>query len=56
MHIRALLKRQQDMQAVTVLLYSVASAQLITTRHGYSGDMTRQDGTTGQDMFSAAER
>jgi hypothetical protein len=33
-------------------LYSAASAQLTTTRHDYSGDMTRQDGTTMLAMFS----
>jgi hypothetical protein len=34
-------------QAATVHPYGAASAQLTTPRHGYSGDMTRQDGTTG---------
>jgi hypothetical protein len=55
-HARALLKRMQDVQAATVRLYSAASAQLTYPGHDYSGDMTRQDGTTGRAMFSAAER
>jgi hypothetical protein len=46
----------QDVQAATVRLYSAASAQLTYPGHDYSGDMTRQDGTTGRAMFSAAER
>jgi hypothetical protein len=54
-HARALSKRLQDVQAATVRLYSTMSTQL-TTGYGYSGDMTRQDGTTGQAMFSAAKR
>jgi hypothetical protein len=45
-----------DMQAATVHPYSAASAQLTTPGHGYSGDMTRQYGTTGRVMFSAIER
>jgi hypothetical protein len=44
------------MQAATVHPYSAASAQLTTPGHGYSGDMTRQYGTTGRVMFSAIER
>jgi hypothetical protein len=44
-----------DMQAAIVRLYSAASVQLTTPRHGYRGDTTRQDGTTGLAMFSAAE-
>jgi hypothetical protein len=55
-HARALLKRLQDVHAATVRLYSAASAQLTTPGHSYSGDMTRQDGTRGRAMFSAAER
>jgi hypothetical protein len=43
-------------QASTVRPYSAASAQLTTPGHGYSGDVTRQDGITGRIMFSAAER
>jgi hypothetical protein len=49
---RALPKRLQDVQAATVRLYSAASAQLTTPGHSYSGDMTRQDGTTALAMFS----
>jgi hypothetical protein len=45
-----------DVQAATVCLYSAASAQLTTPGHDYSGDMTQQDGITGRDNFSAAER
>jgi hypothetical protein len=45
-----------DVQIITVLLYSAASAQLTTPEHGYNGDTTRQDGTIGRVMFSAAER
>jgi hypothetical protein len=41
-----------DVHAATVRLYSAASAQLITPGHDYSGDMTRQDGTTALAMFS----
>jgi hypothetical protein len=41
-----------DVQAATVYPYSVASAQLTTPEHGYSGDTTRQDGTTVRDMLS----
>jgi hypothetical protein len=43
-----------DVQAARVRLYSAASAQLITIGHGYSGDMTQQDGTTTLPMFSTA--
>jgi hypothetical protein len=43
-HARALPKDLQDVQAATVQLRSVASAELTTPVHGYSGDMTRQDG------------
>jgi hypothetical protein len=45
-----------DMQVTIVRLYSAASTQLTTPAHGYRADMTRMDGTTGQAMFSAAER
>jgi hypothetical protein len=45
-----------DVQAATLWLYSAASAQLTTPRHGYRGDTTRQDGTMVRAMFSAAER
>jgi hypothetical protein len=55
-HARVLLKRLKDVQAAIVWLYSAVSAQLTTPAHGYSGDMTQQDGTTGQTMFSAPER
>jgi hypothetical protein len=55
-HARALPKRLQDVQAATVQLYSAASAQLTTSGHGYSGDMTQHVGTMGWAMFSAAER
>jgi hypothetical protein len=55
-HARALPKRLQDVQASTVRLYSAVSAQLTTPGHGYSGDMTRQDGTTGRVMFNVTER
>jgi hypothetical protein len=48
-------KRLQDVQAATVRLYSVASVQLTTPGLGYSGDMTRQDGTTALAIFSTAE-
>jgi hypothetical protein len=44
------------MQAATVQLYSASLAQLITPGHDYSGDTTRQDGTTVQAMFSTTER
>jgi hypothetical protein len=55
-HARALPKRLQDVQASTVRLYSAVSAQLTTPGHGYSGDTTRQDGTTGLVMFNVTER
>jgi hypothetical protein len=45
-----------DVQVATMHIYSAASAQLITPGHGYNGDTTRQDGTTGRAMFSVAER
>jgi hypothetical protein len=45
-----------DVQTATVRLYSAASVQLTTPRHGYRGDTTRQDGIMGRVMFSAAER
>jgi hypothetical protein len=45
-----------DVQAATMRLYSVTSAQLTTPRHGYRGDTTQQDGTTVRAMFSAVER
>jgi hypothetical protein len=40
-----------DVQAATVWLYSVASAQLTTPGHGYNGNMTRQDGIMALAMF-----
>jgi hypothetical protein len=46
----------EDMHAATVHPYSAASAQLTTPEHGYSGDVTQQDGITEHAMFSAAER
>jgi hypothetical protein len=55
-HVRVLPKRLKDVHAATVRLYSAALAQLTTPGHGYSDDVTRQDGTTGRDMFSTAER
>jgi hypothetical protein len=45
-HARALSKSLQDVHAATVQLYSTMSVQLITPGHSYSGDITRQDGTT----------
>jgi hypothetical protein len=39
-----------------VQLYSATPAQLTTPGHAYSGDTTRQDGTTVLAMFSTAER
>jgi hypothetical protein len=45
-----------DVQAATVRLYSAASTQLITLGHGYRCDTTRQDGTTGWAMLSAADQ
>jgi hypothetical protein len=45
-----------DVQAAIVRLYIATSAKLTTPGHGYSGDMTQQDGTTGRTMFSAVER
>jgi hypothetical protein len=45
-----------DVQAATMRPYSTASAQLTISGHGYSGDVTRQDGITGRTMFNAAER
>jgi hypothetical protein len=45
-----------DVQAATVHPYSATLAQLTTPGHGYRGDTTRQDGTTMQAMFSAAEQ
>jgi hypothetical protein len=41
-----------DVQAAIVLLYSAASAQLTTSVHGYSADMTQQDDTTTLTMFN----
>jgi hypothetical protein len=41
-------------QAATVRFNSATQAQLITPGHGYSGDTTRQDGTTMLTMFSIA--
>jgi hypothetical protein len=46
----------EEVQAATVHPYSAASVQLTTPQHGYSGDVTRQDGITGRAMFSVAER
>jgi hypothetical protein len=43
-------------QAAIVHLYSAASAQLTSPKHGYRGDTTRQDGTTVRTMFSAAKQ
>jgi hypothetical protein len=40
--------------AATVRFNSATQFQLTTARHGYSGDMTRQDGTTMLTMFSIA--
>jgi hypothetical protein len=40
--------------AATVWFNSAMQAQLTTPGHGYSGDMTRQDGTTVLTMFSIA--
>jgi hypothetical protein len=45
-----------DVQAATVCLHSATSTQLTTPGHDYNDDMTRQDGITGRDRFSAAER
>jgi hypothetical protein len=45
-----------NMQATKVHPHSAVSAQLTTPGHGYSGDTTRQDGTTGRARFSAVER
>jgi hypothetical protein len=41
-------------QAATVWFNSATQTQLTTPRHGYSGDTTRQDGTTALTMFSIA--
>jgi hypothetical protein len=41
-------------QATTVQFNSATLAQLKTPEHGYSGDMTRQDGTMALTMFSTA--
>jgi hypothetical protein len=41
-------------QATTVQFNSATLAQLTTPGHGYSGDMTRQDGTMALTMFSTA--
>jgi hypothetical protein len=43
-------------QDATVRFNSGTYAQLTTPRHGYNGDTTRQDDTTGRARFSAAER
>jgi hypothetical protein len=40
--------------AAIVWFSSAAQAQLTTHVHGYSGDTTRQDGTTTLTMFSIA--
>jgi hypothetical protein len=45
-----------DVQAATMHPYSATSAQLTTPGHGYSGDITQQDSTTRQAMFSATEQ
>jgi hypothetical protein len=42
--------------AATVWFNSATQAQLTTPGHGYSGNTTRQDGTTGHARFSAVER
>jgi hypothetical protein len=44
-----------DVQAATARPYSVVLAQLTTHRHGYSDNVTQQDGITGHTMFSAAD-
>jgi hypothetical protein len=44
------------MQAAIMRFYSATTAQLTTPGHDYSGDMTRQDGTTVLAMFSTTER
>jgi hypothetical protein len=41
-------------QAATVRFNSATQSQLTTPGHGYSGDTTRQDGTTALTMFSIA--
>jgi hypothetical protein len=41
-------------QTATVRFNSATQAQLTTPLHGYSGDMTQQDGTTTLTMFSIA--
>jgi hypothetical protein len=41
-------------QAATVQFNSVTQSQLITLRHGYNCDTTRQDGTTTLTIFSIA--
>jgi hypothetical protein len=56
MHARTLLKRLQDVHVATVRLYNAALVQLTTPEHDYNGDITRQDNTTGQTMFRAAEQ
>jgi hypothetical protein len=43
-------------QAGTVRFNSATQAQLTTPGHGYSGDTTQRDGTTGRARFSAVER
>jgi hypothetical protein len=43
-------------QAATVWFNSATQAPLTTPGRGYSGDRTRQDGTTRRARFSAAER
>jgi hypothetical protein len=45
-------KAPADVQTATVRLYSAPSAHLATPGYGYSGDITRQDGTTTLVMFS----
>jgi hypothetical protein len=41
-------------QAATVWFNNATQSQLTTSGHGYSGDTTRQDGTTALTMFSIA--
>jgi hypothetical protein len=53
-------RRHHDLQTVqtgaTVPHYSTTSTQLMTPRHGYSGDATQQDYTTLLTEFSTVGR
>jgi hypothetical protein len=55
-HGRVLPRSLQEVHTAKVQFNSATQAQLTTYGHDYSGDTTRQDGTTALGLFSAVER